>query len=364
MTELSSQDLPLASDPVLVDQRFPYGGALLSGILFLILAGVVFVLDHGGLLPFVISAGSTALAGEMILPLLRWLKTGQVIREDGPQSHLSKAGTPTMGGIYFIPVGLAVGLIATHADSEVIAVCLLTLASGFIGWLDDWQVIRKKSNKGITPRQKLILQLAIGIGFCSWLAWTGVDWGVLLPGLGLIPLSWAFWLLALFVLVGSNNATNLTDGMDGLAAGVVAVLLIGLGLILAPHQPQLAILALALSGSCIGFLAHNRHPAQVFMGDTGSLALGGSLAALALLGNCVWALALMGGVLVAESLSVILQVSYFKYTKRQTGLGQRLFRMAPFHHHLELGGWSEIQVVSTFYGITAGLVGLGYWIGR
>ncbi|MDX2272396.1 MAG: phospho-N-acetylmuramoyl-pentapeptide-transferase [Cyanobacteriota bacterium] len=322
--------------------------------------GIVGWLAYGGgvgWIPLLISGGGTALLGMGAVPLLRRLKTGQVIREDGPQSHLKKAGTPTMGGIYFVPVGLLVAVIWTQANPQVLAVAVLTLAYGWVGWLDDWQVIRQQSNKGLTPRQKFLWQIGIGGLFALWLAWSGIPWHITLPWLGTVALGWGFWPLVLFVLVGTNNAVNITDGVDGLAAGVVALMLVGLGLLAV--DPNLAIFGFCLAGSCLGFLAHNRNPAQVFMGDTGSLALGGALAGMALLGDSLWALALMGGILVMEALSVILQVSYFKYTKRRTGQGQRLFKMSPLHHHLELSGWSERRVVATFYGVTAILVWLG-----
>jgi phospho-N-acetylmuramoyl-pentapeptide-transferase len=232
-----------------------------------------------------------------------------------------------------------------------------------VGLADDWQVIRQRSNKGLSPRQKLGLQILIALLFCGWLYWLGTEWSVIIPFFGVLPLSWGFWILALFVLVGTNNAVNLTDGMDGLAAGTVAIALVALSLILDPSQMPLAIFAVCMSGACIGFLAHNRHQAQVFMGDTGSLGLGGCLAAIALLGNCLWALAVVGGVFVLESLSVIAQVSYFKYTKRKTGEGKRLLRMSPWHHHLELGGWSEIQVVGSLY-LMGIVLAVAAWICR
>ncbi len=337
-------------------------GLLLSGILAIVLTTAIGYLQLSALKVFWISAGLTALVGFGSVPLLRQLKAGQIIRAEGPQSHLSKAGTPTMGGIYFIPVGVALALVVTGWDPTVIAASVLTLAYGFVGWLDDWHVIREQSNKGLSPQQKLLLQIFITAAFCGWLAWSGVDWSVVIPGFGLLPISWGFWPLAGFVLVGTNNAVNLTDGMDGLAGGVVALILAGLAAIVAPTDPALAVFGFALSGSCLGFLAQNRNPARVFMGDTGSLALGGALAAVALLGNCLWALAVMGLILIVEALSVILQVSYFKYTKRRTGEGQRILRMSPLHHHLELGGWSEIRVVSTFYIITGILACFSWWI--
>ncbi len=337
---------------------FSAGGRVLSLGLGLALSGLLVGIRPEVLVPFGLSVVGSILLGSLVIPWLRHWKAGQVIRQEGPQSHLKKAGTPTMGGISFLPVGLLVAGIWTGWDPHLLAIALLTLAYGFVGWLDDWQVIRQQSNKGLSPKQKLFLQVGIAALFCGYLAWQGIPTGLTLPGLGRIPLGWLFWPLAVFVLVGTNNAVNLTDGMDGLAAGVVAILLFGLGLL--HGDPQLSVLALTLSGACLGFLAHNHHKARVFMGDTGSLGLGGALAGLALLGDQLWALALMGGVLVAEALSVILQVSYFKYTKRKTGEGKRLLRMSPLHHHLELGGWSEVQVVGSLYGITALLVGLGW----
>ncbi|MEN9259730.1 MAG: phospho-N-acetylmuramoyl-pentapeptide-transferase [Thermostichus sp. HHBFW_bins_43] len=324
------------------------------------LLGLLAAVRLSALPVFAFGVAGSATLGALLVPLLRRWKAGQVIRQEGPQSHLKKAGTPTMGGISFLPVGLLVALAWSAWDPQVLAVALLTLAYGFVGWLDDWQVIRQQSNKGLSPRQKLLLQLGIAALFCGYLAWQGIPTALTLPGVGTLSLGWLFWPLAVFALVGTNNAVNLTDGMDGLAAGVVAIVLVGLGLI--HRDPELAVLAFALSGACGGFLAHNHHKARVFMGDTGSLGLGGALAGLALLGDQLWALALMGGVLVVEALSVILQVSYFKYSKRKTGVGKRLLRMSPLHHHLELGGWSEVQVVGSLYILTALLVGLG-WAG-
>ncbi|MEM6446818.1 MAG: phospho-N-acetylmuramoyl-pentapeptide-transferase [Cyanobacteria bacterium P01_D01_bin.123] len=338
-----------------------WGGSMLSLLAIAILTAGIAGLAPLGLLPFVAALVLSAAAGYAVVPLLRWWKTGQIMREDGPKGHLSKAGTPTMGGIFFVPVGLLVALWWTQASPVVMGASAISLACGFIGWLDDYQVIRAKSNKGLSARLRLFLQCAIGAVACWIFAHTGLLTSDLnLPGLALLPLGWLFWPLAIFALVGSNNAVNLTDGLDGLAAGTVAIALLGLGLLLAPTQPELAVFAFALCGSCAGFLVHNRNPARTFMGDTGSLALGGAVAAIAILGNCLWALAVMGGVFVTEALSVMAQVGYFKYTKRQTGEGQRLLRMAPLHHHLELGGWPELKVVAALYAVGFGLALSGY----
>jgi phospho-N-acetylmuramoyl-pentapeptide-transferase len=316
-------------------------------------------------LPWFCSLVITAAIGQGVVPILRRLKAGQVIREDGPQAHLKKAGTPTMGGIFVVPTAVLVSGLWLLWTPElpkvgVWAVGLLTLAYGFIGWLDDWRILRRRSNKGISPRLKLLLQLGFGLLFCTWIITSqGLVSelnGVVLP-LGLIlPLGLLFWPLALFVLMAESNGTNLTDGLDGLAAGTGAIVLFGLGIFIAPEYPDLTLFCLCLSGAYLGFLAHNRNPAKVFMGDTGSLALGGALAGVALLSNTLWVLFVMGGLFFVESLSVLAQVGYYKATKGPDGVGKRLLKMAPYHHHLELSGWAETQIVVLFYGVTTGLV--------
>lgn len=306
-------------------------------------------------IPLWVAALVTTGVGYWAVPWLQALKTGQIIREDGPQAHLKKAGTPTMGGIFFIPVAVAIALLWSNFSSHVIAASALTLSYGFIGWIDDWQVLRRKSNKGISPRMKLALQVTFGGLFCLWLAYTQPSsiTSIALP-LGLsLPLGLLFWPLAWFVLVAESNATNLTDGLDGLAGGTGAIAFFGLAALLSPTTPDLAVFCAAMSGGCLGFLAHNRNPARVFMGDTGSLALGGSLAAVALLSNSLWSLLILSGIFLVETLSVIAQVSYYKATKGPDGIGKRLLKMAPLHHHLELSGWSETQVVARFYTIGA-----------
>ncbi|MFZ1024883.1 MAG: phospho-N-acetylmuramoyl-pentapeptide-transferase [Limnoraphis robusta] len=316
-------------------------------------------------LPLAVCGLLSAAFGYWVIPLLVRIKAGQFIREDGPQAHLKKAGTPTMGGIFFIPVGVGMGLIWSGFHPHVIAVSTLTLAYGFVGWLDDWQILRRKSNKGISPKMKLALQVGLATLFCLVLATNGfgslslqssdistvaLPWGLVLP-LGLL-----FWPLAVFVPVAESNATNLTDGVDGLMGGLGAITLLGLAAYLMPTSPELMVFCGCLSGSCLGFVSHNRNPAKVFMGDTGSLALGGALAAIALISNTLWVLLIISGIFLLETLSVIAQVSYYKATKGPDGVGKRLFRMAPLHHHLELCGWSETQVVGTFYLINVILV--------
>lgn len=338
------------------------------------LSGAALLLDYlsgrslvlGISLPLLVCALVTAALGFWVVPLLRQLKLGQVVREDGPQAHHQKAGTPTMGGIFFIPVAAAIATLWSGFNANVLAASSLMLAYGAIGWLDDWQILRRKSNKGISPRTKLILQVGFGALFCLWLMWTQpatittltLPFGLTLPlGLLFLPLAW-------FVLVAESNAVNLTDGLDGLAGGTGAIASLGLAVLVAPSHPELMILSACLSGTCLGFLAHNRNPARVFMGDTGSLAIGGALAAIALLGNMLPGLLLLSGIFLIETLSVIAQVGYYKATKDSNGIGKRLLKMAPLHHHLELTGWSETQVVARFYLIGAILMLLSfvlYW---
>jgi phospho-N-acetylmuramoyl-pentapeptide-transferase len=320
-----------------------------------LLAGV------GLTLPLVVCALLTAGIGFWAVPMLRRLKAGQVIRQDGPQAHLKKAGTPTMGGIFFVPVVVMLSLIWTGFNSNVLAVSALTLAYGAIGFIDDWQILLKKSNKGISPRMKLALQISCASLFCVWMA-VSQPWDITTIALPLgmtLPLGAAFWLLAGFVLVAESNATNLTDGLDGLAGGTGAIALLGLGALIAPTSPELMVFCACLSGGCLGFLAHNHNPAKVFMGDTGSLALGGAIGAVGLLSHSLFAVLILSGIFLVESLSVMAQVGYYKATKNSDGVGKRLFKMAPLHHHFELTGWSETQVVSRFYLIGGVLAVLG-----
>lgn len=357
-----------------------FSGTTLSVLLAIMLSLVALIFDYqtGRIfhpsvsltLPFWACAVGTAGLGHWVVPLLRSLKAGQVIREDGPQSHLKKGGTPTMGGIFFIPVGVFAAIVWSAFALDlanlvpVLAVAALTLSYGFIGWLDDWQILRRKSNNGISPQMKLALQIGFASLFCLWLivsqpasiTTVNLPFGLILP-LGLL-----FWPLAAFVLVAESNATNLTDGVDGLAGGLCAIALLGLGAIVAPAYPGLMIFCACVSGGCLGFLAHNRNPAKVFMGDTGSLALGGALASVAILSHSLWSLLILSGIFLIETLSVIAQVSYYKATKGPDGVGKRLFKMAPIHHHLELSGWSELQVVATFYAINGILVLLCFFI--
>ncbi|MEO1069869.1 MAG: phospho-N-acetylmuramoyl-pentapeptide-transferase, partial [Cyanobacteria bacterium J06638_6] len=349
----------------LASKRLSLNGQMMFWLLGLGLSGAAIACD-GNLgngislgasitVPFLMAALGSSLAGFWAVPLLRALKTGQFIREEGPQGHLKKAGTPTMGGAFFVPVAVMIALVATGFARDTVAVSLLTLAYGAIGWVDDWQVIKRRSNKGISPRAKLGLQVAIALLFCLWVTVSQpvTITTVALPlGLGL-PLGFLFWPLAGFVLVAESNATNLTDGLDGLMGGTGAIAFMGLAAIVAPSHPDLMVFCAAMAGTCLGFLLHNHNPARVFMGDTGSLALGGALGAVGILSGNLFALLVLTLLFFAEALSVIIQVSYFKATKGPDGVGKRFFRMAPLHHHFELSGWSEVQVVASAYLVTA-----------
>jgi len=311
--------------------------------------------------PLIISAIVSLLLGLLVIPYLRRLKASQIIQEDGPQSHLKKAGTPTMGGIFFVPVALLVSLAFSHFNSDVLAVCLVSLGYMAIGWYDDWVILRKRSNKGISAKTKLFLQILVATLFIVYLYLSKSSsleqiTNVNLPGKIILPLGVLFWPLAGFAMTAESNATNLTDGVDGLAGGTGAIAFIGLGLIILPSQPNLAIFCACFAGACLGFIWHNRHPAKVFMGDTGSLALGGALAAVAILSGQLWGLLIISGIFFAESISVIAQVGFYKLTKGPDGKGKRLLKMAPLHHHLELSGWQETQVVGMFYLVNTLLV--------
>lgn len=298
-----------------------------------------------------VAAITSGTLGYLVIPVLQKLKAGQVIREDGPQNHLKKAGTPTMGGIFFIPVAVIIPLIWSGFSPLRVVIALVTLGYALIGFVDDWQILLKKSNKGISPNLKLGLQILVGVIFCAWLLWSQPQelTNINLPGKIILPLGLLFWPLAIFVLTAESNATNLTDGVDGLAAGTGAIAFVALGFVVGENYPDLMVFCFSFSGACLGFVWHNRNPAKVFMGDTGSLALGGALASIAIVTNHLWALFIISGLFFAESLSVIAQVTYYKATKGPDGKGKRLFKMAPLHHHLELSGQTETQIVGSFY---------------
>ena len=305
-----------------------------------------------------VAAAVSLLAGPLLIPFLRRLKFGQSIRAEGPQSHLVKAGTPTMGGIMII-IALIVGTLCFNHSVEVQAALFVTVGYGLIGFLDDFIKVVLKRSLGLKAREKLLGQIFIALVlayFCATLLGRGTDLWIPLLGINL-DIGIFYYVLIFFVLVGTTNAVNLTDGLDGLAAGVTIIAATAYMVIAGVFlKPGLSVFCAALAGACIGFLRHNSYPARVFMGDTGSLALGGALAAIAVLTKTEFLLVLVGGVYVIETLSVIIQVISFQTT------GKRVFRMSPIHHHFELCGWSENKVVIGFWLAGCCFAGLALWI--
>jgi len=315
--------------------------------------------------------------GPMVIRYLRATQNGgQPIREDGPASHLlTKKGTPTMGGVLILlSLSVSTLLWADLRNGYVWAVLLVTLGFGALGFADDWLKVTKRNTKGVSSRQKLIAQAVIGLLAALWITWLmpdALDDKLAVPVFKevLIPFGFVFPLVAMLVMVGSSNAVNLTDGLDGLAivpvmiaAGVFALIayLVGnrifadhLQLHAVPGSGELAVFCSALIGASLGFLWFNAPPAAVFMGDTGSLALGGALGAVAVATKHEIVLAIVGGLFVVETLSVIIQVVWFKRT------GQRVFLMAPLHHHFEKKGWAEPTIVIRFWIIAMVLALIG-----
>ena len=298
------------------------------------------------------------LLGPLFIPILRRLKFGQSIREDGPRLHLKKAGTPTMGGIIiflalFFPV-----IKFSPLTPNLFLLLFVTLGFAFLGFLDDFIKIVKKRNLGLTARQKLFGQLFISLILYYFLQRQGHSTVIYIPGqLWGIDLEWLYLPFVLIVTIGSSNAVNLTDGLDGLVAGSSAISFGAFSIIaLSATQFEIAIFGAAMVGAVLGFLVFNAHPAKVFMGDTGSLGIGGALATMAILTKTELLLVIIGAVYVVEVLSVMIQVISFKTR------GVRVFRMSPIHHHFELSGWSEWKVVMVFWVIGFIFAGLGVYL--
>ena len=301
---------------------------------------------------FVISA----VVGWVLIPALRALHAGQSIKEIGPNWHKNKEGTPTMGGIMFIVAAIVVVVAFGWRDMaegnwQALFVLGFALVCGAIGFVDDFAKIRKHENTGLTAGWKFLLQLAAAIAFLALLRWGGhLTPNLYIPFINVtVPMAWGMYLVfAAFVMVGCVNAVNLTDGLDGLAGSVtLAVSIFFIVLSQWWHYGAVGIFAGALAGGLLGFLVYNFHPAKVFMGDTGSLFLGGAVCGMAFALDVPLVLVPVGVIYIAETMSDIIQIGYFKLTH-----GKRIFRMAPLHHHLELGGWSEVRIVITFTGIT------------
>ncbi|MBB6175890.1 phospho-N-acetylmuramoyl-pentapeptide-transferase [Anoxybacillus tengchongensis] len=304
----------------------------------------------------------TVVLSPIFIPFLRRLKFGQSIREEGPKSHQKKSGTPTMGGLMIL-LSLSITTFMMNdvffeRTPQTYLLLFVTLGYGLLGFIDDFIKVVMKRNLGLTSKQKLVGQLLIALIFYFFFQHYSISTVVSIPGTDMsIDLGVAYILLIIFMLVGGSNAVNLTDGLDGLLAGTAAIAF-GAYAVLAWNQGQydIAIFSVAVVGSVLGFLVFNAHPAKVFMGDTGSLALGGAIVAIAILTKLEILLVIIGGVFVIETLSVIIQVISFKTT------GKRVFRMSPLHHHYELIGWSEWRVVVTFWAVGLLFAILGIYI--
>ena len=317
------------------------------------------------LIALAVSFVLTLVIGRFLIPELRKLKAGQEIREDGPTWHKSKAGTPTMGGIMFILGGgvtvFVLGWDAMLRGSFVhLYVYLFALIFGIIGFVDDYRKVRQHQNEGLTAKQKFVLQLAAAVVFLCLMRYEGLLSNALyIPFANVtVTVNWIVYLVfAAFVIVGCVNAVNLTDGIDGLACSVTFVVMVFFTVTgtLWSAQDRQGLFPAALAGGLAAFFVYNHHPAKVFMGDTGSLFLGGAVAALAFAMDMPLILILVGIIYIAETMSDIIQVTYFKATH-----GKRFFKMAPLHHHLELSGWSEAKLVAVFSGISLVFCALGF----
>jgi phospho-N-acetylmuramoyl-pentapeptide-transferase len=311
--------------------------------------------------------------GPMVIRRLQLANVGQVVREVGPETHLVKSGTPTMGGLIIIAAATVSTLLWARLDNWYTILAVVSLLwMGAIGFLDDYLKIVQGKTRGLVARYKMVGQWTFGLGLGAFLIWNPISahpttW-TSVPFFADVAAAFSVPVFVLFTAVvvsGSSNAVNLTDGLDGLAAGLTAIAATTLGVFAyiagrtdmssylgffyLEGAGELTIFALALAGGALGFLWFNSHPAEVFMGDTGSLALGGALGVMAILLKAEFLLVIVGGVFVVETLSVIVQKGWFKYTKRRFGEGRRVFRMAPIHHHFEKLGWSESKVVVRFW---------------
>lgn len=304
----------------------------------------------------VLAFGVTALLGKWLVPVLHKLHFGQTIREVGPKWHKSKQGTPTMGGLMFI-IGITVAVCAcvptayAFGSDETLLMKVklfaglgMAVAYGAIGFMDDYISVIKKRNLGLTEKQKLVLQFAVAAAYLASIALVGGGTSTTIPFVGKIDLGWGYYILAAILIVGLTNAVNFTDGIDGLNSTVSFFAFLALALCAGLQaMTGFSAVGLATAAACIGFLIWNFHPARVFMGDTGSLFLGGLVAALAFGIDLPVLLLPIGIVYWVEILSVVLQVTYFKATH-----GKRIFKMSPIHHHFEMCGWSEVKICAVF----------------
>tara|TARA_Y100001968_G_scaffold166136_1_gene152209 strand:+ start:1591 stop:2604 length:1014 start_codon:yes stop_codon:yes gene_type:complete len=312
---------------------------------------------------FIISAVISFIITFFNIPTLKRVKIKQIVRKEGPKKHFIKEGTPTMGGIFFIPTGIIICNIIYFNNNNysiVLTLSLLIMLFMFIGLIDDFISVKKNFNTGLTSNQKLILQFFISLIFIFICALNNFIPNNIQIASQSIYIGNLIYPLGIFVLLSESNSSNLTDGLDGLLSGCSALIFAGLAITIAIDNQSisetLAPFCIVMSGCCMGFLLLNKYPAKLFMGDSGSLAIGASLGGVALVSNNLWSLLIMGGILMAESISVIIQVSVFKISRRIKGKGYKLFLMTPLHHHFELKGNKEIQIVGSFWFVTLLLV--------
>ena len=299
---------------------------------------------------------STLVFGKIGIPLLQRLKAQQSIREDGPQAHLAKAGTPTMGGLFMMLALVITVCIVPPYSVTLWMLLFLTLGHGALGFSDDFIKAVKRRNLGLTAKQKLLGQAVLAIVFCYIsIAYAALPTTLWIPLVDItVDLGYAYYVLAFIIILGTTNAVNLTDGLDGLATGISAIAGAAFAVVgLLVGSLSVTFFGIIVSAVCLGFLYFNANPAKVFMGDTGSLALGGAFAGMAIATKTELLLIVIGFVFVVEALSVILQVASFKTR------GVRIFRMSPIHHHFELGGWSERKVVYVFWAVSLVMALLG-----
>ena len=307
------------------------------------------------LVVFIISLFVSAIGTKLLIPYLRHKQFGQFIREEGPQAHKKKAGTPTMGGVMIV---FGIMICNRNVTADTTAIILTMLAFGIIGFLDDFEKIAKKNNLGLTPKQKIMLQILFSLGIGLYMIFGGSGTEVFIPFVKIyVNFGVLFMPFVIITEVAMSNGVNLSDGLDGLASSVTLVVAILFALVGYVHGNDILMISgVAIAGSLIGFLVFNKYPARIFMGDTGSMALGGVLSAIAIVSKTEFLLPIAGIIYVVESLSVIIQVTYF----RKTG-GKRFFRMAPIHHHFELGGMKEYNVVKMFTLVTICASAIAYF---
>lgn len=293
----------------------------------------------------------------LLIPALKKRQFGQFIREEGPEAHFAKQGTPTMGGLAIFTTIMIVSLLCGKFSVQIVIMLVVTFLFGLIGFLDDFMKFTKKQNLGLRAWQKLVLQIAFGIGVGIYmLHFSGHGSSIWIPFYGkFVDIGFLYVPFVAFIMVAMANAVNLTDGLDGLSSGVTSLVCICFGFVgLELGEESGSTFAFVVAGACIGFLFHNKYPAKIFMGDTGSMALGGAVAVIAIIMKAELLLPIAGFIYVMEALSVIIQVGSYKIRKK------RVFRMAPIHHHFEEGGMKEYNVVFMFWGITAALCVVAY----